>query len=100
MFPEHSSQRNLREVSDTLTANPHSAPSNSTRKNILVGLTVFNAVVSVVDAVIIFPQCSPTDYNWDRSIPGGHCWPTEVIDGVGIIQGCTVISRLLTLASR
>ncbi|KAL1974618.1 hypothetical protein VTN31DRAFT_4822 [Thermomyces dupontii] len=63
------------------------APSNSTRKNILVGLTVFNAVVSVVDAVIIFPQCSPTNYNWDRSIPGGHCWPTEVIDGVGIIQG-------------
>lgn len=54
---------------------------------------VFNAAVSVVDAVIIFPQCTPTAFSWNRSIPGGHCWPAEVIDGMGIIQGCTVIRK-------
>lgn len=46
----------------------------------------FNSVTSAIDAVIIFPQCTPVEYNWNKGIKG-HCWPDSVIDGTGIAQG-------------
>ncbi|THC94942.1 hypothetical protein EYZ11_005581 [Aspergillus tanneri] len=47
----------------------------------------FNSITSALDAAVIFPQCTPVEFNWDKSIEGGHCWSNEAIDAVGIAQG-------------
>ena len=56
-------------------------------KIFLWGFVIFNTVTSLLDAAFIFPQCTPVAFNWDKSIPGGHCWSNEAIDGTGIMQG-------------
>ncbi|KFY59634.1 hypothetical protein V496_05588 [Pseudogymnoascus sp. VKM F-4515 (FW-2607)] len=30
-----------------------------------------------------FKQCTPVEYGWDRSIPGGHCAPVKVMADLG-----------------
>ena len=47
----------------------------------------FNTITSLLDAAIIFPQCTPVELNWDHSIEG-HCWSNEAINATGIVQGC------------
>lgn len=47
----------------------------------------FNTIISLLDAAIIFPQCSPVELNWDHSIKG-HCWSNTAINATGIAQGC------------
>lgn len=49
----------------------------------------FNSITSALDAAVIFPQCTPVELNWDKSVPG-HCWSDTAINAVGIAQGCTV----------
>ncbi|KAK1143604.1 hypothetical protein N8T08_006214 [Aspergillus melleus] len=46
----------------------------------------FNTITSILDAAVIFPQCTPVEYNWNKSIKG-TCWSNEAIDAVGIAQG-------------
>ncbi|EED17194.1 conserved hypothetical protein [Talaromyces stipitatus ATCC 10500] len=47
---------------------------------------VFNTVTSLVDAAVIFPQCTPVEFNWNKSIDG-HCWSDTAINALGIAQG-------------
>ena len=47
----------------------------------------FNTITSLLDAAIIFPQCTPVELNWDHSIEG-HCWSDMAINATGIVQGC------------
>ena len=46
----------------------------------------FNSITSLLDAAVIFPQCTPVEYNWNKGIKG-HCWSDEAINAVGIAQG-------------
>ncbi|CAL5866416.1 uncharacterized protein PFLUO_LOCUS624 [Penicillium psychrofluorescens] len=46
----------------------------------------FNSITSALDAAIIFPQCTPVEYNWNKGIKG-TCWSDSVINGTGIAQG-------------
>lgn len=46
----------------------------------------FNSITSALDAAVIFPQCTPVELNWDKSVPG-HCWSDTAINAVGIAQG-------------
>lgn len=46
----------------------------------------FNTITSVLDAAVIFPQCTPVEYSWNKKIEG-KCWSNEAIDAAGIAQG-------------
>ncbi|WPH03301.1 Hypothetical protein R9X50_00617800 [Acrodontium crateriforme] len=46
----------------------------------------FNSITSTLDAALIFPQCTPVEYNWNKGIKG-HCWSNDAINAVGITQG-------------
>jgi hypothetical protein len=48
----------------------------------------FNTITSALDAAVIFPQCTPVERNWDKSV-AGHCWSATAIDAIGITQGGT-----------
>lgn len=50
------------------------------------GFIAFNTITSLVDAVIIFPQCAPLEYIWNQDIEG-HCWSATAINATGIAQG-------------
>ncbi|KAF2861365.1 hypothetical protein K470DRAFT_281621 [Piedraia hortae CBS 480.64] len=60
---------------------------------------IFNSSCSIFDAIVIFPQCTPVAYNWDKSIPGGTCWPDSVINFIGISQGVLAAATDIILAS-
>lgn len=47
----------------------------------------FNTSTSLVNAIAIFPQCTPVAFNWDKAIPGGHCWSDTAINALGLAQG-------------
>lgn len=55
-------------------------------KQFLWSFIAFNTITSLLDAAIIFPQCSPIELNWDHSVEG-HCWSNTAINATGIIQG-------------
>ncbi|KAE8395289.1 hypothetical protein BDV23DRAFT_145559 [Aspergillus alliaceus] len=46
----------------------------------------FNTITSALDAAFIFPQCTPVELNWDKTVEG-HCWSPTAIDAIGIAQG-------------
>lgn len=46
---------------------------------------LFNMITSLFDAAVIFPQCTPVEYNWNKSIDG-HCWSNIAINAIGIAQ--------------
>ncbi len=52
----------------------------------------FNTITSLLDAAIIFPQCTPVELNWDHSVQG-HCWSNMAINATGIVQGSMSLSR-------
>lgn len=56
----------------------------------------FNTITSVLDAAVIFPQCTPVELNWDKSVEG-HCWSANAIDAIGITQGGTTPTQLITV---
>lgn len=58
---------------------------------------VFNTIVSLFDAVVIFPQCTPVELNWDRSVKG-HCWSDTAINAIGIVQGLVAASTDICLS--
>lgn len=49
----------------------------------------FNTITSLIDAAAIFPQCTPVELNWDKSIPG-HCWSNTAINALGLTQGSMI----------
>jgi hypothetical protein len=53
----------------------------------------------MVDAIIIFPQCTPVARNWDRSVEG-HCWSQVSINTIGIVQGGRADSRFFVLSKK
>ncbi|KAI9658329.1 MAG: hypothetical protein M1821_002462 [Bathelium mastoideum] len=59
---------------------------SKTWKIFLWAFITFNTVTSVLDAVLIFPQCTPVEFNWNKAIEG-HCWSNGAINGIGIMQG-------------
>ncbi|OKL57810.1 hypothetical protein UA08_06964 [Talaromyces atroroseus] len=61
-------------------------PTSRRWKAFFWAFIVFNTVTSFVDAAAIFPQCTPVEYNWNKSIDG-HCWSDTAIDALGIAQG-------------
>ncbi|EIT72321.1 hypothetical protein AO1008_11557 [Aspergillus oryzae 100-8] len=57
----------------------------------------FNTITSVLDAAVIFPQCTPVELNWDKSVEG-HCWSANAIDAIGITQGAIAASTDFALS--
>lgn len=61
----------------------------------------FNTITSLLDAAFIFPQCTPVQFNWDKSIAGGHCWSDAAINAIGIAQGSMLpLDPLLSFPGR
>lgn len=58
----------------------------------------FNSLTSFLDASLIFPQCTPVSFNWDKSVDG-KCWSDAAIDGIGIMQGSIAAFTDFTLAT-
>ncbi|KAK1046747.1 hypothetical protein LTR74_017899 [Friedmanniomyces endolithicus] len=58
----------------------------------------FNTITSVLDASFIFPQCTPVEYNWNKTIEG-RCWSNAAINGIGIMQGSVAAFTDFTLAT-
>lgn len=57
----------------------------------------FNTITSLADAAAIFPQCTPIQLNWNKSIKG-HCWSNEAINALGIAQGSIASATDITLS--
>ena len=58
----------------------------------------FNTITSLLDAAIIFPQCTPVQLNWDHAIKG-HCWSNEAINATGMAQGVIAAATDFILAT-
>lgn len=67
-------------------------------KTFLWAFIAFNSITSLLDAAFIFPQCTPVELNWNKSIEG-HCWSDGAINGIGIMQGCELLSPTLWTSS-
>ncbi|KAE8151909.1 hypothetical protein BDV25DRAFT_128402 [Aspergillus avenaceus] len=57
----------------------------------------FNTITSALDAAVIFPQCTPVEYNWNKSVEG-RCWSSTAIDAIGIAQGVIAASTDFVLS--
>ncbi|RAO65756.1 uncharacterized protein BHQ10_001768 [Talaromyces amestolkiae] len=61
-------------------------PTSKRWKAFFWAFIVFNTLTSLIDAAVIFPQCTPVALNWDKTIEG-HCWSDTAINALGIAQG-------------
>ncbi|QGA17658.1 hypothetical protein EYB26_005333 [Talaromyces marneffei] len=61
-------------------------PTSKRWKFFFWAFIVFNTLTSLVDAAVIFPQCTPVELNWNKAVEG-HCWSDAAINALGIAQG-------------
>ncbi|RMZ88128.1 hypothetical protein DV736_g4652, partial [Chaetothyriales sp. CBS 134916] len=66
-------------------------------KIFLWNFIAFNTITSLLDAAFIFPQCTPVQRNWNKSVEG-HCWSDAAINGIGIMQGSIAAATDFTLS--
>ena len=89
-------KRNPPKTRILLTIRPISLTSK--RWKIFLWLFIaFNTITSLLDAAIIFPQCTPVQLNWDHSVEG-HCWSPHAINATGIAQGIIAALTDFTLS--
>jgi hypothetical protein len=60
---------------------------------VLWAIIALTTILCIITTTLLFLQCKPAAFLWDRTIEGGVCWLD--FEKVGLTMGCTFSNPLL-----
>jgi len=66
---------------------------NMWRKWLLYGITITQSVIAGISCILLFAQCTPTEFLWNPTI-SARCMPSSVITGYSYFVGCESNPRI------